>query len=130
LEELDEGFVFVNLIETDQRFGHRKDLAGFAGALSEIDAALARWLERLRPDDLLVVTADHGVDPLQRGSDHTREYAPLLALTGKMAQRLSSGGRLAGRRHDGLLCDVGASVMRWLTGRDAQALRGASFLGE
>ena len=47
-----------------------------------------------------------------------------------MAQRLSDGGHLAGRRHDGLLCDVGASVMRWLTGRDAQALPGESFLGE
>ena len=130
LEELDEGFVFVNLIETDQRFGHRKDLEGFAQALSEIDAALARWLGRLRAEDLLVVTADHGVDPAQRGSDHTREHAPLLALTGEMAQRLSSGGRLAGRRHDGLLSDVGATVLRWLTGRDAQALPGESFLGE
>ena len=129
LDELDEGFVFVNLIETDQRFGHRKDLAGFARALSEIDAALATWLGRLRSDDLLVVTADHGVDPAQQGSDHTREYAPLLALTGEMARRLLHGARLDGRRHDGPLADVGASVLSWLTGRDARELPGESFLG-
>src|SRR6202000_2654786 len=63
LEMLDEGFVFVNLIETDQLYGHRKDVEGFAGALRQLDKHVARWLPRLRERDLLILTADHGVDP-------------------------------------------------------------------
>jgi len=118
LEQLDHGFVFTNLIETDQVYGHRKDVAGFHAALREIDAAVARWLALLRPDDLLVLTADHGCDPLHPGTDHTREHAPLLA-------RFSGHG---GGRHDGPLADVGASVLRWLAGRDAPALPGTPFV--
>ena len=120
--------VFANLIETDQVYGHRKDVGGFAGALREIDRRLGRMLERLRDGDLLIVTADHGVDPAHPGSDHTREYAPLLAVTGEMLARRSSGGSLGGARHDGPLADVGASVLRWLAGRDAGGLPGESFI--
>ena len=65
-------------------YGHRKDARGFAGALQEIDARVAVMLGRLRQDDLLIVTADHGVDMAQVGTDHTREYAPLLAVSGEM----------------------------------------------
>jgi phosphopentomutase len=115
---LDSGFVFANLVDTDQVFGHRHDVSGFAGALHEIDAAVGEWIGLLRESDLLVLTADHGVDPATTHTDHTREYAPLLARF--------RGDR--GRRHDGLLADVGASVLQWLTGRDAPALLGTSFL--
>jgi phosphopentomutase len=118
LEDLDAGFVFTNLIETDQVYGHRKDVAGFHTALRGIDAAVARWQALLGPDDLLVLTADHGCDPLHPGTDHTREHAPLLAA-------FADHG---GRRHDGPLADVGASVLRWLAGRDAPALPGTSFV--
>jgi phosphopentomutase len=118
LRELEAGFVFVNLVETDQLYGHRHDVPGFAAALAAIDAAVAQWLPLLREDDLLVLTADHGVDPTTNHTDHTREYAPLLA-------RFAGDG---GRRHDGALADVGASVMRWLTGRDAPGLPGTPFL--
>ncbi len=128
LGELDDGLVFVNLIETDQVYGHRRDSAGFYGALRAIDAELGEWLPRLRAGDLLVVTADHGVDPARPGTDHTREYAPLLALTGEMAQRRAAGERVGGGCHDGPLADVGATVLRWLTGRDAESLPGESFL--
>jgi phosphopentomutase len=110
--------VFVNLVETDQVYGHRKDVEGFHGALREIDAAVGVWLELLRAGDLLVLTADHGCDVTTPGTDHTREYAPLLA---------AFEGH-AGRRHDGALADVGASCLRWLTGRDAPALPGDSFV--
>ncbi len=127
LGELDHGLVFVNLIETDQVYGHRKDPDGFHRALRAIDAELGEWLGRLRAGDLLIVTADHGVDPAHPGTDHTREYAPLLAVTGEMARRRATGGRDAGLRHDGPLADVGATVLRWLTGHDAQ-LPGESFL--
>jgi phosphopentomutase len=126
---LEHGLVFVNLIETDQLYGHRKDVAGFAAALHRIDEHVGRWLAGLREGDLLIVTADHGVDPAHAGSDHTREYAPLLALSGPMARARAAGGRYAGARHDGPLADVGASVLRWLTGRDSEALPGTPFVG-
>ncbi len=118
---LDHGLVFTNLVETDQLFGHRNDVDGFHGALRGIDRAVAGWLDRLDPErDLLILTADHGCDPTTPGSDHTREYAPLLAA-------FAGHG---GRRHDGPLADVGASALRWITGggpSDA-GLPGAPFL--
>jgi len=117
LEELDAGFAFANLVETDQVYGHRKDVDGFDRALREIDAATARWLALLRPSDLLVLTADHGVDPAAAHTDHTREHVPLLAV-------FDGHG---GRRHDGPFADVGASVLRWMTGRDAPELPGSPF---
>lgn len=118
LRERSSGLVFTNLIETDQLYGHRHDAAGFARALTRIDVEVGLWLDLLGPDDLLVLTADHGVDPAARHTDHTREYAPLLA----------SHGGVAGHRHDGPLADVGATVLWWLTGREAPALPGAVFL--
>ncbi len=118
LRELDGGLVFTNLIETDQVYGHRKDVEGFHAALREIDAAVAGWQAQLGEEDLLILTADHGCDPLHAGSDHTREHAPLLAA-------FAGHG---GRRHDGPLADVGASVLRWLAGRDAPDLPGTSFI--
>ena len=118
LRVLEGGLVFVNLVETDQVYGHRHDVEGFHGALREIDAAVGDWLELLGDDDLFVLTADHGVDPDAPHTDHTREYSPLLAA-------FPTHG---GRRHDGPLADVGASVLRWLTGRDAPALPGEPFV--
>ena len=118
VRSLDTGFVFANLVDTDQLYGHRHDVPGFVGALRAIDAAVDEWLGLLGEDDLLVLTADHGVDPTAAHTDHTREHAMLLA-------RFTGDG---GRRHDGLLADVGASVLRWLTGRDAPALPGRPFL--
>ena len=117
LESLDSGLIFVNLVETDQVYGHRHDVEGFHRALQEIDEAVAGWLGLMREDDLLVLTADHGVDPNAPHTDHTREYAPLLAVF--------SG---AGGRHDGPLADVGATVLRHLAGRDAPELPGKPFL--
>jgi phosphopentomutase len=119
LAELDGGLVFTNLVETDQVYGHRKDVEGFHRALAAIDASVGAWLEALRPGDLLIVTADHGCDPAAAHSDHTREYAPLLACFDGHD----------GRRWDGTLSDVGASVLRWLTGADAPALPGTPFVG-
>jgi phosphopentomutase len=118
LRDLDTGLIFVNLVETDQVYGHRHDVEGFHAALREIDAAVADWLGLLGEDDLLVLTADHGVDPDAPHTDHTREYAPLLAVF--------EGHE--GRRHDGPLADVGASAMRWLTGHDVRSLAGEPFV--
>ena len=116
VDELDGGLVLTNCVETDQNYGHRGDLDGFHAALRRIDAEVARWLERLRPGDLLVLTADHGVDMTTPGSDHTREHAPLLAV----------GEGLTGR-HDGAMSDVGATVLHWLTGRRADGMPGTPF---
>jgi phosphopentomutase len=118
LRELESGLIFVNLVETDQVYGHRHDVSGFSQALEEIDTAVAEWLTLLRDDDLLIVTADHGVDPTAPHTDHTREYAPLLA---------TYAGR-SGRRHDGSLADVGASVLSWIAGRTAPELPGEPFV--
>ncbi|HEX2413864.1 MAG TPA: phosphopentomutase [Thermoleophilaceae bacterium] len=117
LRELRSGLIFVNLVETDQVYGHRHDVEGFHAALQEIDAAVAHWLDLLRGDDLLVLTADHGVDPDAPHTDHTREYSPLLATFAGQD----------GRRHDGPLADVGATALRRLTGREAPALPGRPF---
>lgn len=118
MHSLEAGFVLTNLIETDQVYGHRHDVDGFHAALRTIDAAVAQWLTLLGPSDMLVLTADHGCDPLALHTDHTREYAPLLA---------SFDGHCS-RRHDGPLADVGASALQWLTGRRAPDLPGESFL--
>jgi phosphopentomutase len=118
LGSLEAGLVVANLIETDQVYGHRKDVVGFHRALRAIADAVAGWLSLLRPDDLLVLTSDHGVDPAADHTDHTREHALLLAV-------FDGHG---GRRHDGPLADVGASVLRWLTGRDCEVLPGTPFL--
>jgi phosphopentomutase len=110
--------IFTNLIETDQIYGHRKDTAGFAAALRGIDAAVGEWLGLLGDDDLLILTADHGVDPYAPHTDHTREHVPLLA---------GAPGRRS-HRHDGALSDVGFTVVQFLTGAPDAQLPGRSFL--
>ncbi len=117
IRSLAGGFVFTNLVETDQVYGHRHDLDGFHRALREIDAAVAEWTALLGAEDLLILTADHGCDPTSPRTDHTREYAPLLAAF--------DGHR--SRRHDGVLADVGASALVWLAGREA-TLPGNPFI--
>ncbi len=118
LDSLERGMVFTNLVDTDQVYGHRHDVAGFAAALEEIDAHVGRWLEELRPDDLLILTADHGCDVTAPHTDHTREAVPLLAAFAGHGSR----------RHDGPMPDVGASVLRWLCDTDAPGMPGTSFI--
>ena len=72
------GLIFTNLVDFDMHFGHRRDIPGYANALMEFDARLPEITEVLRPDDLLILTADHGNDPSAPGTDHTREYIPIL----------------------------------------------------
>lgn len=71
-------FIFVNLVDTDMLFGHRRDPLGYYQALVEIDQHLEKMIPQMKTDDLLVITADHGCDPTFQGSDHTREYVPVL----------------------------------------------------
>ena len=74
----DHGLVFVNLNDFDTKFGHRRDVRGYGDALARLDARLPEILARVRPGDSLMFTADHGCDPTQPGTDHTREYVPFL----------------------------------------------------
>lgn len=74
-----DGFWFANLIDFDMLYGHRRDAKGYARALEQADSFFERWIPMLTPSDILMVTADHGNDPTFKGTDHTREYVPLLA---------------------------------------------------
>ncbi len=77
-EATDHGLVFVNLNDFDTKFGHRRDVRGYGDALARLDARIPELLARIRPGDALMFTADHGCDPTQPGTDHTREYVPYL----------------------------------------------------
>lgn len=101
------GIIFTNLVETDAVYGHRNDPQGYAAALTEFDAALPNLLQMLLPSDLLIMTADHGVDPTTEGTDHTREYVPLLVYGGPAVPGTALGVRQT-------FADVGASVRAYL----------------
>ena len=75
-----DSFVFVNLIDTDQKYGHRLDPAGYAQSLQEFDRAIPAIMSKLQDDDLLIITGDHGNDPTSTSTDHSREYVPLLVF--------------------------------------------------
>jgi phosphopentomutase len=90
---VDRGFIFTNLVDFDAQYGHRNDVAGYAANLERFDARLARILPQLRPDDLLVVTADHGNDPTTPSTDHAREYVPLLIAGARVRPGYDLGTR-------------------------------------
>jgi phosphopentomutase len=110
LREVDGGgLVFVNLVETDQLWGHRNDPVNFHRCLQDFDRRLPDLLDALQPGDLLVLTSDHGCDPTTPSTDHSREHALLLAYV--------EGKNAAGRVHEGEFADVGATVNAWLGGK-------------
>lgn len=78
------GLCFINLVDFDMIYGHRQDIDGYAEALSEFDLWLGSFIKKLRPDDMLIITADHGCDPGDDSTDHTREYVPLLVFGNKI----------------------------------------------
>ncbi|MBO5778638.1 MAG: phosphopentomutase [Clostridia bacterium] len=79
------GLCFINLVDFDMLYGHRQDAAGYATAMSEFDAWLGEFVKELRPDDVLMITADHGCDPSDNSTDHTREYVPYLTYGAQIA---------------------------------------------
>jgi phosphopentomutase len=97
------GLIFSNLVDFDMLYGHRRDTEGYALALERFDARLPQIIDAMAPDDLLIMTADHGNDPTKEGSDHTREYAPLLVF-GKSAK----AGVDLGTRES--LADIGQTI--------------------
>jgi phosphopentomutase len=100
LSAIDSGFVFVNLNDFDSKYGHRRDVRGYAAALERLDLHIPALEAMMRPGDVTIFTADHGCDPTAPGSDHTREFAPYIEL----GERRGLGGTLAGFEH------VGATV--------------------
>jgi phosphopentomutase len=120
LSTAQSGFLFVNLVDFDQLFGHRNDVAGFYGALREFDAALPSITSRLKEDDLLFITADHGNDPTTPSTDHARECVPLLAGGLRVVPR-DLGERPT-------FSDLGATVADWF-GLSFRG-KGTSFLAE
>lgn len=102
----DGAFIMVNFVDFDQEYGHRRDIPGYARALEAFDARLPELIARLRPDDLLVLTADHGNDPSWKGSDHTREQTPILVFSPAL-----TAGSIGIRP---TFADIGESIARWL----------------
>jgi phosphopentomutase len=118
IRDEETGLIFVNLVDFDQQFGHRNDIEGYGAAVEEFDAWLPVLEKALRPDDLTIFTADHGCDPTVPGTDHTREYVPLLASGSKVRAGVNLGVR-------GSLSDIGQTVAENFGVRVAH---GASFL--
>ena len=121
LKEPFDGLLFVNLVDTDMIYGHRRDVKGYAEALNEFDRVLPEMMGMLSPEDLLIITADHGCDPTHTGTDHTREYIPLLCRTGKMKAAVDLGTRST-------FADIAATVCEYF-GLD-ERFGARSFLSE
>jgi phosphopentomutase len=94
LKRQPKGLIFANLVDFDMLYGHRKDVEGFAKSLEEFDALLGPFLQAMRPDDLLLITADHGCDPdpVNPTTDHSREYVPIIAFSPSNAQSAANLG--------------------------------------
>ena len=112
LRTVESGLIFTNLVETDSLWGHRNDPVNFHRCLQDFDRRLPDLLDALRPNDLLIITSDHGCDPTTASTDHSREHALLLAYV--------EGRNAAGRIHSaGEFADVGATVSAWLGAKSA-----------
>jgi phosphopentomutase len=121
MHDVERGLIFANLVDFDTQYGHRNDVDGYAANLERFDRRLAALLPQLRDDDVLVVTADHGNDPTTPGTDHSREFVPLLVA----GHRVRSGVDLGTRR---TFADVGQTLAELF---DVAALaHGLSFLKE
>ena len=93
MDEQPRGLIFANLVDFDTKYGHRNDVDGYRDNLERFDRRLPEILERVRSDDLLVMTADHGNDPTTPSTDHSREHVPVLATCGRCARHTSLGTR-------------------------------------
>ena len=116
-----EGLCFTNLVDYDMLYGHRNDVDGYAKALTYFDKRLPELLERLREEDILMITADHGCDPSTPSTDHSREYTPLVIA----GTRIRKGADLGTRA---TFADIGATVVDYFG--VPQKIDGSSFLNE
>lgn len=114
--------VFTNLVDTDSLYGHRRNVEGYAGALSEIDEWLGKIIDAMQQEDLLIISSDHGNDPTAVGTDHTREYVPILAYA-KSLEKVPFDKHDVGIRHG--FYDIAASLSTWF---GMPVKQGRSFL--
>lgn len=114
-------FIFTNLVDTDMLYGHRNDVEGYAQALEYFDQKLPDLMDKMTENDILMVTADHGCDPTYPGTDHTREYIPLLIYGQHIKKNVNLHIRPA-------FNDIGATIFEYLTGETWR--EGSSFLQE
>jgi phosphopentomutase len=114
-EAADASLIFTNLVDFDMNFGHRNDAEGYAAALEYFDSRLPEILDALRPQDLLIITADHGCDPTTPGTDHTREYVPLI-ITGAGVTPQNLGTRATLADVTATLCEF-FNIGEWNAGR-------------
>jgi phosphopentomutase len=121
LNEDFEGLLFANLVEFDMNYGHRNDARGYANALAAFDSHIPDLQARLRPGDAVMIVADHGVDPTTPGTDHTREFSPLLVFGPPVCANVDLGTR-------GSFADVAATLAEIFTLQTPE--RGTSFLKE
>jgi phosphopentomutase len=112
------GLAYINLVDFDALFGHRRDPLGYKQSLEEFDVQLGELIKKLKEDDLLMITADHGNDPTAPGSDHTREYVPMLAYSKSL-----KGSELEIRES---FADIGATITDNF--KSKHATHGKSFL--
>ena len=121
LNEAFEGLCFINLVDFDMTFGHRRDVDGYANAATEFDAWLSEFITKLGDEDVVMITADHGCDPGFMGTDHTREYIPLLMYGAKIKSGINIGTRSS-------FSDIAATILEIF---DIGAeIDGVSFKGE
>ncbi|KJR48601.1 Phosphopentomutase [Desulfosporosinus sp. I2] len=121
MTKVEKGLIMSNLVDFDMLYGHRNDAEGYARALEEFDARLPEIYAALRPEDMLIITADHGCDPTILGTDHTREYVPLLVYGLNLLHGASLGVRSS-------FADLGATVAEYLG--TEQIVNGKSFYAE
>ena len=123
LQEKDfTGLCFVNLVDFDMVYGHRNDAPGYARALSEFDHWLGGFMEKMEPEDVLMITADHGCDPSTPSTDHSREYIPFLAYGKAVRPGVNLGTRKT-------YSDQSKTILE-MFGLDLDKTAGESFLGE
>ncbi len=114
------GLCFINLVDFDMKYGHRNDVDGYAGALTEFDWFLGSFLPDMKTEDVLIITADHGCDPATPSTDHSREYVPVLIVGDKIQKGVNLGTRFG-------FCDISATVLEYL-GVPPLGTKGNSFL--
>lgn len=107
MAKVDSGLIMTNLVDFDMVYGHRNDVAGYAKALEDFDARLPEIIKGLRSEDMLIITADHGCDPTVPGTDHTREYVPLLVCGPSLKKGVNLGVRST-------FADLGATAAEYL----------------
>ena len=116
-----DGLCFVNLVDFDMKYGHRNDVPGYAAAMTEFDQWLPGFMNEMRDEDILIVTADHGCDPgFTQSTDHSREYIPMIICGKPIKEGVDLGTRLG-------FCDISATVCDYL-GVDKKDTHGTSFL--